>query len=98
MNYLHFSQEVKRIIAQIFPKTPIKCFEFHVCAQLYHYVRHSLQKFTFVLHMQQQLPHKLQVLLLDLAQPKVKPTAVGLCSTYTSSTNTQHGNTETCTT
>lgn len=98
MNYLNFSQELKRIIAQIFPKTPIKCSQFYICAQLNQYIRHSLPKFIFALHMQQQVPHKLQVLHLDLAQSKVKPMTVGLCSTHTSSTNTQHGNTETCTT
>lgn len=98
MNYLNFSQEVKRIIAQVLPVTPIKCSQFRICAQLNENIRHSLPKFTFALHMQQQLPHNLQVLHLDLAQSKVKPMAVGLCSTHTSSTNTQHGNTETCTT
>lgn len=71
MNHLNFSQEVKRIIAQIFPKTAIKCSQFHICAQLNQYIRHSLQKFTFALYMQQQLPHELQVLHLDLAQSKV---------------------------
>lgn len=34
MNYLNFSQEVKRIIAQIFPKTPIKSSQYRICAQL----------------------------------------------------------------
>lgn len=40
MNYLNFSQEVKSIIAQIFPKTPIKYSPFHICAQLNQYLRH----------------------------------------------------------
>lgn len=97
MNYLNFSQEVKRIIAQIFPKTPIKSSQFHICAQLNQYIRHSLQKLTSVLHMQQQLPHKLQVLHLDLSQVQSE-TYCCRAVQHIHLLYTDHGNTKTCTT
>lgn len=97
MNYLNFSQEVKRIIAQIFPKTPIKSSQFHICAQLNQYFRHSLQKLTSVLHMQQQLPHKLQVLHLDLSQVQSE-TYCCRAVQHIHLLYTHHGTTKTCTT
>lgn len=96
MNYLNFSQEVKRIIAEIFPKQKLNVLHF-ISVHGWTSTLDTLYKSLLLLFICNSSCHTSSKSCTWIWHSP-NPMAVGLCSTYTSSTNTQQGTTETCTT